>query len=110
MKTILIDLDGVLNEYDGNFDEKFIPFIKPGAKEFIKNLSLNYKVKIFKTRNKLLVSKWLIKNELDKYISDITNIKELSWVFIDDRCINFDGNYKHLSDTINKFKPWYKSK
>ncbi len=34
-KTILIDLDGVLNEYVGNFDKEFIPPIKQGAKEFL---------------------------------------------------------------------------
>lgn len=34
-KTILIDLDGVLNTYTGNFDENVIPPIKKGALEFI---------------------------------------------------------------------------
>ena len=34
-KTILIDLDGVLNLYNGNFDELQIPEIKEGAKESI---------------------------------------------------------------------------
>ena len=32
MKTILIDLDGVLNNYDGNFDKDKIPSVKDGAK------------------------------------------------------------------------------
>lgn len=35
VKKILIDLDGVLNEYGkGNFDENFILDIKDGAYEF----------------------------------------------------------------------------
>ena len=34
-KTILIDLDGVLNEYTGDFDKDYIPPIKDGAKEFL---------------------------------------------------------------------------
>ena len=38
-KTILIDLDGVLNTYTGNFDKDFIPPIKEGAFDFLKNLS-----------------------------------------------------------------------
>ena len=37
-KTILIDLDGVLNTYTGDFDENIIPPIKEGAYEFIKKL------------------------------------------------------------------------
>ena len=35
-KTILIDLDGVLNAYTGNYDERNIPSIKDGASELIK--------------------------------------------------------------------------
>lgn len=48
MKTyknkILIDLDGVLNQYKGNYDENYIPKIKEGAEEFKKKLVnlLNY--------------------------------------------------------------------
>ena len=41
-KTILIDLDGVLNDYVGNYDKDFIPPIKFGAKEFLSNLSKNF--------------------------------------------------------------------
>ena len=107
-KTILIDLDGVLNEYVGNFDEKIIPPIKKGAYSFIKKLAKYYNIKIYTTRNKILVSKWLINNKLDNYISDVTNIKELASLYVDDRCITFNGNYKDLLNTIINFKPWYK--
>lgn len=56
-RTILIDLDGVLNEYNGKFDENFIPLIKEGAKEFLESLSKNFEFKLFTTRNKILASK-----------------------------------------------------
>ncbi len=46
-KTILIDLDGVLNEYKGKFDPNRIPRIKKGAKEFIQKLSMDVELKIF---------------------------------------------------------------
>ena len=107
-KTILVDLDGVLNEYNGNFDENIIPEIKDGANEFIQNLHQNFTIKIFTTRNKILTTKWLIKNILDKYISDITDVKEPAYLHIDDRCICFDGNYNNTINQIQKFKPWYK--
>ena len=32
--TILIDLDGVLNKYNGNYDKNFIPEINENAKNF----------------------------------------------------------------------------
>lgn len=108
-KTLLIDLDGVLNEYTGNFDKNYIPEIKQGAKEFLIKLSENYTIKLFTTRNKILASEWLIENELNTIVEDITNIKELSYLYIDDRCINFDGNYTNLESKIENFKPWYRT-
>ena len=81
-KTILIDLDGVLNIYDGKYDKNYIPPIKDGAKEFLKELSEDYRVVIFTSRNLFLVSKWVIMNSLDEFISDVTNIKEPSYLII----------------------------
>ena len=108
IRKILIDLDGVLNTYDGKYDENYIPPIKQGAFEFIKNISSNFEIKIFTTRNLLKASEWIIKNNLDKYISDVTNIKEPSYLIIDDRCINFKGDYKNLIKEINDFKVYWK--
>jgi len=107
-KTILVDLDGVLNTYSGNFDKDSIPPIREGAFEFLQNLSKDYQIKLFTTRNKLLASKWIIDNKLSNYIDDITNTKELCYLYIDDRCINFNGNYKDLTNQIEQFKVWYK--
>ena len=108
-KTILVDLDGVLNQYTGTFDETFIPPAKEGAKEFLKNLTdNNFEVRIFTTRNKLQTAKWLIENGLDKYVVDITNVKELAWLYVDDRCVCFDCNYSETFENIQNYKPWYK--
>ena len=67
-KTILIDLDGVLNTYNGTFDEQVIPPIKDGAYEFIKNLSKDYKIKLFTTGNRLFATEWVINNGLKEFI------------------------------------------
>lgn len=107
-KTLLIDLDGVLNCYNGNFDKDFIPTVLNGANEFLQDVSKDFEIKIFTTRNKLLTAKWLIENHLDKFITDITDKKELSWLYIDDRCLQFKGDFKKLSNEIKNFKPWYK--
>ena len=107
-KTIIIDLDGVLNTYNGNYDKNFIPPIKNGALGFLKNLSENYSVKIFTTREKELTLKWVKEHNLSEYINDVTNIKVPCWVYIDDRGITFDGNYSNLSEKIDSFNPWYK--
>lgn len=107
-KTILIDLDEVLNTYSGKYNENFIPPIKDGAKDFLQKLSVDYKVNIFTTRNLLLTSKWLNENNLSEFIEDITNIKKPSYLIIDDRCINFDGNYDDLIEKIKNFKVLHK--
>jgi len=108
-KTILIDLDGVLNTYDGKFDVNVIPPIKDDAKEFLQNLSKNFDIKIFTTRNKILASKWICENKLENYIQDVTDHKDLCWLFIDDRCINFQGDYEDLNNKIQNFKAWYRN-
>lgn len=65
-------------------------------------------LKIFTTRNKLLTTKWLIENNIDKYIDDITNTKDLAWLYIDARCLTFNGNFLELVNQINNIKPYYK--
>ena len=107
-KTILFDLDGVLNTYDGNYDKTYIPPIREGAHKLIKDLSKDYKIVIFTTRNSLITSKWVIENGLNDYVENVTNIKEPAYLIIDDRCINFNGDYEILKNKIEKFKVWYK--
>lgn len=107
-RTILIDLDGVLNTYDGKFDEKFIPPINDGALEFIEKLSKKYTLKIFTTRNLLLTSKWVFDNKIEKFITDVTNVKEPAYLMINDRCLNFKGNYVEIETQIKGFESWYK--
>ena len=107
-KTILVDLDGVLNTYTGTYDENYIPEIREGAYDFVKKLSEKYKVILFTTRNLLLAGEWVIKNNLDKYIQNVTNVKEPSYLIIDDRCVNFCGDYAEIFSKIENFKVWYK--
>ena len=107
-KTVLIDLDGVLNTYTGSYIANYIPPLKNGAKEFIEELCLHYKLKIFTTRDKNLVQHWILQNKLENFVSEVTNQKEPCHLYIDDRCICFDGNYSGLKTKIDSFKPWYK--
>ena len=109
-KKILIDLDGVLNEYGKEkFDENFIPEIKIGAKEFIQKVSEFAELYLFKSRNLILATKWLIKYDLDKYFKDVTNVKIPSFLYIDDRTICFRGKYKETLDEIKNFQVYWKN-
>lgn len=108
-KTLLIDLDGVLNQYEGNFDRDFIPNVKFGAREFLKDLSTDFEIKIFTTRNKLLCAKWLIENGLDGFVSDVTNVKDPAFLHVDDRCVCLEGNFDDAIRQIRSFKAFWKN-
>lgn len=110
-RDILIDLDGVLNEYGNSpFNKDYIPPLKKGAEHFLKNLSKTENLYLFTTRNVILATKWLLENNIDKYFEDVTNIKIPAHLYIDDRCICFDGDYKKALKQIQNFKTyWQKS-
>ena len=108
-KKILIDLDGVLNEYGTDtFSENHIPEIKAGAYEFLETLSQSEELYLFTYRNLMLATKWLINNNLDKFFKDVTNIKLQSYLYIDDRTIGFKGDYHKTIEEIEKFKVYWK--
>ncbi len=108
-KKILIDLDGVLNQYGKDeYDETKIPQIKEGAREFVEKLSSIAELYLFTSRNLLLTSKWLFDNKIDKYFKDVTNIKFPSYLYIDDRTICFKGDFEKTYDEITNFEPYWK--
>jgi hypothetical protein len=98
-KKIYINFDVLINNHSYWKDEElFEP--KDGALDFIQEINLNYEILIFTTREPELIWKWLIKYGFDKYIKEVTNKKEPVYVYIDDRGINFNGDYTKLSSDI----------
>ena len=106
-KTILIDLDGVLNEYSGKFEKNVIPKPKKNVIKFLEYLQKDYEIIVFTTRNLLLTSKWLIKNKLDIYVKDVSNIKRSAYLYLDDRALQFNGDYEEMKKSIETFKPYW---
>ena len=106
---ILIDLDGVLNTYCGNYDTNIIPPIRDGAKEFIIKLAESYSLKLFTNRNAELAKKWLIENKIDKYFLEITNTKGPAILYIDDRALTFNGNFNETLSQVYNFKTFWEN-
>ena len=106
-KTLMIDLDGVLNNYM-KYDENNIPEIRQGAKDFIMKLFKNYELILFTTRNVKQAVEWLQLNKIDIYFKNVTNIKIPAYIYIDDRSIKFDGDYDRTLNEIEKFKVYWK--
>ena len=46
-KRLLIDLDGVLNTYTGNYIPDYIPPIADGAREFLEELHQEFELVLF---------------------------------------------------------------
>lgn len=93
-----------------SFDENIIPPVKEGAKDFLQELyeSEKYELILFTTRNLLMVSRWLTENKIDKYFKNITNIKIPAYMYIDDRAIQFNGDFAKLSGDIKEFQVYWK--
>lgn len=105
-KTIMIDLDGVLDNYEKYSYE--IPSIKDGAKEFVKKLSNDYELILFTTRPPKQAVIWLQENKIDKYFKDVTNVKTPAYIYIDDRALKFEGDFDKTLEKIEKFNVYWK--
>ncbi len=103
-KTICMDFDGVLNEYDG-YEEGDLGEPLTGSKEFIKELRGKYKVVILTSRQKEQVIDWLNNNGFPSM--KVTNRKIPAVDYIDDRAIQFNGNYKKVISRLKNFKPYW---
>ena len=110
-KVISIDLDGVLNTYSGHrdYDENKICPIKEGAYGFLEKLSKIFDIEIFTVRDKKLVENWVKENNISKFISKVTDKKNpYSQILLDDRAIQFKGDYIKTYQEIIDFKPYWK--
>ena len=83
-KTICVDFDGVLNEYDG-YDEGDLGEPLTGSHDFIRELRKKYKVVILTSRPKEQVIDWLTHNGFPSM--KVTNRKVPAVAYIDDRAI-----------------------
>lgn len=103
-KTICVNFDGVLNEYDG-YEEGNLGEPLTGSKEFIKELRKKYKVVILTSGQKEQVIDWLNNNGFPSM--KVTNRKVPAVAYIDDRAIQFRGNYKKVISQLKNFKPYW---
>ena len=107
-RIALIDLDGVLNNYRGDYNKNKIPAIRKGAKEFLEKISEDYVIEIFTVRDKELTRSWLEENGLSIFVSDITRVKNaFASLIVDDRAIRFEGDFEKTLNDVKNFKPFW---
>lgn len=88
-KTIAIDLDGTLSQYNGWKGSNHIGEPIPGAKEFCQKLIENgYHVTIFSARDHSgPIWSWLVQHRFPPEM-DVSILKPKALAYIDDRAIN----------------------
>lgn len=117
MKTICIDIDGTICQHDGWKGEEFFGEIMQDAKEYITRLHNEGNTIIIHTgrNNNELIRKFLTSNEIPfDAINENPKLKgiersgkPLADIYLDDRAISFNGNWKDAYEKIKSFKPWH---
>lgn len=108
-RIISIDFDGVLSSYDGWKGSTHLGQPIKGAKAFVERLlKAGFKPVIWTTRNKNKIKKWLKENGFPNL--EVTNSKYPSVVYIDDRCVQFNGNFNELVKDLKKYNVYWRKK
>jgi adenylylsulfate kinase len=110
-KTIALDFDGVIHKYSEGFkglENAYDGPMKDVEYAFKRLKSEGYTLKIMSSRPAHVIKKWLIKYDLDQYISDVSNFKFPATIYVDDRAFWFDKDdpnwKKDVEEIINKIK------
>jgi hypothetical protein len=102
---VCVDLDGVLNDYDGWKGADYFHPPRPGAREFLEQLNRQgYRVVLFTVRWGPHVQDWLAKYGLTELVSEVTDKKPPAHVYVDDRAICFKGDFQGALKQIGDFK------
>jgi hypothetical protein len=104
MRIVCVDLNGVLDEYQGWRGPKHFDGPRPGAREFLEGLvSRGYAIVVFTTRYAPDVWEWLRDHGLDDLVTDVTDRKPAAHVFVDDRAVCFRGDFASTIQEIETF-------
>lgn len=107
MKTVAIDFDGVIHQYDGWRGLDHFNGPHPRAKEFLLKLrELQYSAVVFSTRPSGLIKAWLHEHGLWEFVEGVTSIKPPAVAYIDDRAIRFNGDFDQVLEDL-ALAPWW---
>lgn len=113
--NLAIDFDGVIHNADkGFFDGTCYGEPIPGSLKALEQLANDFRIVIFTAKAKPnrplingktgteLVSEWLEKHDVLKYVSEITSEKPRAILYIDDNAYRFENWQETLAYTLNK--------
>jgi hypothetical protein len=105
--TVCVDLNGVLDFYQGWQGSDHWDPPRPGAFEFLEELSARgFRVVIFSTKDPKGVDAWLRSHGLAEYVAEVTDRKVPAVAYVDDRAVRFRGDYKQALLEIDEPPYW----
>lgn len=108
-KIVSIDFDGVLAKYDGFKEDGSLGSPMSGAKKFVISLiDSGFTPVVFTVRSAKIINSWLKENNFPSI--EVTNTKYPSLAYIDDRCIQFNGDFNKLFNDMKKFDVYWRKK
>lgn len=106
---VSIDFDGAISIYDGYKGADHLGKPIKGAKEFIaKIIKAGFTPVIWTTRGREQIEKWLKDNDFPDI--EVTSDKYPSTVYIDDRCVQFNGSFKKLIQNLRQYDVYWRKK
>ncbi|MEY8240051.1 MAG: hypothetical protein RPT25_06880 [Cycloclasticus sp.] len=112
--TIALDFDGVIH-LNQNFISSTIIIEEPvpGAASAIEQLSRQYKVVVFSCRANTpggieAIEDWLTVHGIE--VDDVVDYKPHATVYIDDRAIQFSGDWQGTLEQVEGFEPWQRKR
>lgn len=122
-KVLAVDFDGVIMKqcvWNGQEDTRGTPQSLFQMKHELETLrNLGWKIVVWSARSKIgLVDEWLKKYKLDHLFDAINrnpwspdNLKTARKIpahaYLDDRSIEFSGDWKNIAQTVERFKPYW---
>lgn len=107
-KTICLDFNGVLDQYQGWKGPDFMYEPRPGVVDFLKSLKeLGYRIVIMTAADCYKIQDWFIEYGLFGLIDSITNEKVPALIYVDDRAITFQGDFNQTLEQIATFKTFW---
>lgn len=109
--TICLDFDGVVHSYTSGWQGDAIisdPPV-PGTKRAIEMLRMDYEVKIYSTRCRSLAGRTAVERWLEVYgivVDEVCEHKPPAIVYVDDRGIQFKGDWMKCIKKIHNFHHW----
>lgn len=105
--TLSIDFDGTIHSYErGWADGSIYGNVVDGFEEWYWSAIQHFRLVVHSSRDSRQIERWLSERGLDIPAS---SAKPPAFLTIDDRCVRFDGNWRHPAlqpKSLMHFRPW----